>query len=228
MHKTGGQSIAELLQRLDSETQMVGYHYPASYLPDSHSEKPILIFIRSPWKWYASWYAFNVNNLHGNNPLFKIFSNEGKDGFEATISRMLRVTENSAASAHTRSLLQASLPESIAGNRMSGITRGDIENLSESDGGYLNWLFRRMINDKYGGNLLTVGRHEYLQDDLVRFLSQFYDFDSPLFAVDVEARKNVSDYGGLEINWGDSLVALANERERQLITDFGYPLAPEV
>ena len=57
-------------------------------IPTAYAHLPVLGFVRNPWSYYVSWYAFQAGRPRPN-PLYRVLSNEGQLDFAATISNML-------------------------------------------------------------------------------------------------------------------------------------------
>jgi hypothetical protein len=76
LHKTGGQTLNEIITSCMPNHRVVGYHYPRSMVPVNCTALPVVGMVRNPWAWYVSWYCFNRRStIH--NTLFKVVSGRG-------------------------------------------------------------------------------------------------------------------------------------------------------
>ena len=66
MHKTGGQSLLNIIGASIPDARQIGYHYPFHLLPEEYRDRPLVGMVRNPWDWYLSWYAFNTRPEVGN------------------------------------------------------------------------------------------------------------------------------------------------------------------
>ena len=87
LHKSGGTFVNEFLIRFMPSAQQVGYHLPRSSIPSAYAQLPILGFVRNPWSYYVSWYAFQRSRPQPN-ALFQTVSENGRLDFASTIQRM--------------------------------------------------------------------------------------------------------------------------------------------
>lgn len=54
MHKTGGQTLNEIVKRCVEDCRDIGYHYPRSEIPPEFANLPVVGLVRNPWDWYVS------------------------------------------------------------------------------------------------------------------------------------------------------------------------------
>ena len=59
-------------------------------IPPESRDRPVLGFVRNPWSYYVSWYAFQ-SAMPQPNALFRTLSNDRRLGFEGTIANMLEL-----------------------------------------------------------------------------------------------------------------------------------------
>jgi len=90
MHKTGGQTLNDIITRCIPKHQVIGYHYPSKEVPADSATLPLVGIVRNPWDWYVSWYAFK-NGPTSRNPLFAIVSNNGEANLNTTISNLINL-----------------------------------------------------------------------------------------------------------------------------------------
>lgn len=223
LHKTGGQFIRNIILENFAEAQEIGYHYPLNMCPAQYRDLPIIIFIRNPWDWYVSWYAFNASNP-AMNPLFRVFSDEGRLNFSETVTRMLCISEASNEIQKLRERLKSQLPENIAGNRQSGITKSCIDTIGDPDTGYYSWLFQRMIGDQNTRERLLVGRFENLRQDLLQMLRQLDINISQKMQHDIQhsPKINSSNHADFITFYDNKLADLVARKERRVIDKYEF------
>ena len=228
LHKAGGQFVNTALLRYIPGAREIGYHYPRSSAPAPYIHLPVVGFVRNPWDWYVSWYAFN-NARQGMNPLFSVLSEGGGLDFKHTIENLLRLTENTlSANRHKTKLLEL-LPETIEGNRRSGLTRNCIRSMTDGRVGYLTWLYRRMfsVNGKTENTL--IGRMETLRADLLMTLE---DLAVPIsdqlrHYVLYGDRENVSTHGPFQQYYNEDLQHLVELKDSTIVRQFNYSFERE-
>ena len=89
MHKTGGQTLNDVISDCIRDHQVLGYHFPRRMVPQEFSNLPVVGLVRNPWSWYVSWYFFN-RRPNIRNSLFTIVS-EGlsQGGLRQAVSLVL-------------------------------------------------------------------------------------------------------------------------------------------
>ena len=95
MHKTGGQSIIQIIEQCVPSFRNIGYHYPRHLLPPDYSDLPIVGMVRNPWDWYISWCAYNIL-LNGTNPLFFVLSDGCQADYKYTLSNLINLGSDTA------------------------------------------------------------------------------------------------------------------------------------
>ncbi|MDH4107975.1 MAG: tetratricopeptide repeat protein [Gammaproteobacteria bacterium] len=222
MHKTGGQTLNDVITRCMPDARMVGYHYPRSEVPPELTDLPVVGIVRNPWDWYVSWYAFNKRpNIH--NQLFHVVADGGRAGFKETISRLVNLGADGPGHAARRADLVSRLPETLDGNRGAGLTRSSIRDLAESGSGYYSWLFDRMIGAA-GDDRACVGRFENLQQDFVAIMNRLAVPQAGALgeALAVHKRKNTSRHSHYSHYYDDELRDLVATRDHRLIEAWDY------
>lgn len=225
MHKTGGQSLNEIIKRCIADHKTIGYHFPRAEVPPDAAHLPVVGMVRNPWDWYVSWYAFN-KRPGINNPLFHVVSQGGNASFRTTVSNLVNLGSDRPESASLRDELLQLLPESLDGNTGVGLTRTSIRELAGSAQGYYSWLFGRMLGD--GTDEQTfVGRFENLQQDFLDIMERLAVGETSALRreLDQRERRNVSHHSHYSHYFDDELEALVADREAGLIGKFGYEFA---
>jgi hypothetical protein len=88
LHKSGGSFVNECLRRHVPGARPVGYHLPASLIPEGSRHLPVIGLVRNPWSYYVSWFSFQRQRPQPN-ALFRVLSDEGRLDFSGTINNML-------------------------------------------------------------------------------------------------------------------------------------------
>lgn len=220
-HKSGGQFINRLLLQHVPGATRFGYHRPLSEAPQHTSALPAFGFVRNPWDWYVSWYAFNA--LYPlRNPLFRITSNDGSLDFSSTIENLVRLGQPDHRA--MRESLARLLPESRENNMGSGLTSSLIVDMDEPDRGYLTWLWRYMFFGDPYQRQLHFGKLEELRRDLPPLLKQFAinisrEMDN---AILVHPPVNTSPHGHYRDYYTPALRGLIAGKDGEYIEAFGY------
>ena len=222
MHKTGGQTLNDIIQRCVSAHRTVGYHFPHSEIPPEFAALPRVGMVRNPWDWYVSWYSFNqLPNIH--NPLFNIVSDNGQADFNSTVTNLINLGSDDPVSKRHRDELVDLLPESLDNNRGVGLKKDSIRNFSGNETGYYSWLFKRMLGDCPDGQL-HVGRFENLQGDFLDIMRQLGVEESLALEqeFDNHERKNFSHHSHYSHYYDDGLRDLVGRKENRLIDTYDY------
>lgn len=220
-HKSGGQFINRLLLQYVPGATRLGYHLPLSEAPGYTVSLPAFGFVRNPWDWYVSWYAFNALTPL-RNPLFRITSNDGTLDFCSTIENLVRLGQPDRGS--MRESLAKLLPDSRENNMGSGLTNSLIANMHEPERGYLTWLWRYMFFDGPPQRQLHFGRLEQLRTDLPALLHRFAINVSPEMSNAILAHPpvNTSPHDHYRGYYTTALQNLIAAREGEYIETFGY------
>lgn len=229
IHKTAGQFVNRLLLDYIPGSKQIGYHYPLKMLPGEYSQLPIIAFVRNPWDWYVSWYAFNVARPK-MNPIYGILSNENTLDFNATIGRMVTLGDGSNESENIISMLTKVLPVSIVGNRVSGITKDCIGSLHNSGIGYFSWLVHRMIGAMDENTELLIGKFENLTEDLRTNLTKTGVSISTEMqnCIGSAKRINASERAPYWSYYDGKTRALVQEMDWKLIKLYGYSFSSNI
>jgi hypothetical protein len=221
VHKTGGQFVNRLLLAHLPGARMIGYHLPRSEAPAELKALPAFAFIRNPWDWYVSWYAFNLANPQ-RNPIFRVVSEQGRADFHDTIHNLLHLGHPLQAA--MREEVAQSLPESREGNQGSGITRAVMRGFTDPDAGYLTWLTRYLCFVGGSPTGLRMGRMEQLREELPGLLEscgttvtlELSQAIAEAPAVNASPRRDYRNY------YDGELKELVAERDWAIIESYGY------
>jgi len=224
MHKTGGQTLSQILLSRIRGAQEVGYHYPISLLPVSLSALPIVGMVRNPWDWYVSWYAFNTRP-EIVNPVFLILSDGYQSDFNQTVTNLITLGDDSERSKQYRRALADVLPDNLQGNIGVGLSKSCMTTLAESGKGYFTWLFNRMH-----GNLdrssTHIGRFENLEADFLTLLQRCgleeEELESLRQGFTKTPPRNTSRHSHYSHYYNDNLRDLVATRDADIITRYGY------
>ncbi len=222
MHKTGGQSLLNIIAGSIPDARQIGYHYPWHLLPEEYRDRPLVGMVRNPWDWYLSWYAFNTRPEVGN-PMFYIVSDGCQADYRQTIENLVNLCSDSAEAGYHRNALIEILPETLEGNIGIGLTKDDIRAIEPSEEGYYSWQFRRMHGDLDRDDL-HIGRFENLQDEFLRIMSELEveQTGDMQAGFDRIPRVNASKHSHYSEYYDDALRELVARRESGLIDRFGY------
>lgn len=215
LHKSGGTFVNELLMRFLPDARQVGYHLPWSCVPPSHAHLPVLGFVRNPWSYYVSWYAFQ-SSRPTPNALFRILSDERRLGFEETIGNMLDLSEPGSR----LDALVAALPRAYT-NQGLNLPGFALERIRGTGLGFYSFLFRYLFE---GAPSRHVGRMETLREDLPGMLAavgQPVDESMQTFIRTAPAR-NASTHAPYASYYSRQLRERVAQRDGALIEQFGY------
>ncbi|MEP6388717.1 MAG: aspartyl/asparaginyl beta-hydroxylase domain-containing protein [Halioglobus sp.] len=224
MHKTGGQTLSQILLSRMRGAQEVGYHYPVSLLPVSLSALPVIGMVRNPWDWYVSWYAFNTRP-EIKNPVFLILSDGYQSDFTQTVTNLITLGDDSDRARQYRRALADVLPDNLQGNIGVGLSKSCMTTLGESGKGYFTWLFNRMH-----GNLdrasTHIGRFENLEADFLQLVQQCGVGEEELASLQQgfaeTSPRNTSRHSHYSCYFDDTLRDLVAARDADIIARYDY------
>ncbi|MGE5626406.1 MAG: hypothetical protein ACM3ZT_12760 [Bacillota bacterium] len=221
VHKTGGQFVNRLLLQHLPDARRVGYHLPRSEAPADLRRLPAFAFVRNPWDWYVSWYAFNAASPE-RNPIFRGVADSGRVGFKHTLANLLWFGDE--AHAALRQAVAAQLPETRENNFGSGITRAVMQTYAAPETGYFSWLVGYMCAVEGSLKGLHMGRMEALREDLPRLLQECGAPPSDALRQAIAAAPAVNasprrDYRGY---YDPESMGWVAERDRAIIEEYGY------
>jgi hypothetical protein len=216
LHKSGGSFVNEFLLRFVPGAREIGYHLPRALVPPTHSTLPVLGFVRNPWSYYVSWYAFQ-SQIPRPNPLFRTLSQDGRLNFDATLRRMLGL----GADSPLLEPLITALPTTYI-NRGLNLPGTVLASIRNSGVGFYTFLHRYMFGA--GGRLLRVGRMEHLRHDLLSMMASVGQPLSDPANSYVLAREpsNGSTHSDYTNYYDASLRHLVAERDAELIEKYTY------
>lgn len=216
LHKSGGTFVNECLMRFFPEARMLGYHLPSRAIPAELADLPVLGFVRSPWSYYASWYAFQ-SRMAQPNVLFRVASENRSLDFRGTLRNLLDLGSGSGK----LDALIGLLPNAYAnqGLNLPGFALAPIR---DSGMGFYSYLHDYMYGDAM--HRATIGRVENLRADLLDFLQGIDGAMAPALRDFIEqaAPRNASKRDSIDDYYDEELVALVAERDQSLIQKYGY------
>lgn len=220
LHKSGGSFVNDCLLQFMPDARLIGYHLPRSLLPRQYAHLPVLGFVRNPWSYYVSWYAFQSRRPQPN-ALFRILSEEGRLGFEQTIRNMLELGTN-PTNDHLDRLVRA-LPR-MYGSRGLNLPGFALERIRGSGRGFYSFLYRYMFD---GPGVMHIGRMELLREELLAMLSALgAPVSVPMreYILNAPAR-NVSSHTDYSGYYSKALRDLVAERDADVIERHAYSFA---
>lgn len=222
MHKTGGQTLNNVISRCVENHESVGYHFPRREIPERAASLPVVGMVRNPWSWYVSWYFFN-RRPDSQNPLFSVVSDGGRKDFATTVQNLINLGSASDDSRQHREKLISVLPETLDFNRGVGLIKDDVRGFCSDSLGYFSWLFDRMIGLDRDDNTF-VGRVENLQDDFLGIMERLGVAEAAAIGKSLtqSERKNSSRHSHYSHYYDDELCQLVADKEHSLIEQFGY------
>jgi len=226
--RTAGTFLNKLIIGHVPGARMIQYHGHLRDLPEKFSHLPVIGFVRNPWDWYVSMY---FDYRRKQQYVFQIVSNRGALDFEATVSRFLKLGDNSAQSKRLLDQLRRIAPSVISartpprrGN--SGLRSKHFANYPENTG-YYSWLFRLMYESE-NARSIHIGRFENLREEVLRLFEQTgTPISNGITAYLAEAKalnsspRPDSFIGG----YPPELEQLVADNDRYLIDRFGYELS---
>ena len=215
LHKSGGTFVNECLLRFVPGTRQLGYHLPYSSLPPDLSHLPVLGFVRSPWSYYVSWYAFQSSRPQPN-PLFRVLSADGRLGFAGTVANMLELGRDDSL----LDAVVAALPASYT-HRGLNLPGPALAPIRGSGLGFYSFLYQHIFG---GAARLHVGRMESLREDLPGMLEAIGETVSPPFREHLvtAAPSNTSPHDAYPAYYDAGLRELVDRRDASLIERYGY------
>jgi hypothetical protein len=215
LHKSGGSFVNECILRFFPQAQTVGYHLPRSLVPEPMRQLPVIGFVRSPWSYYVSWYAFQSQRPQPN-ALFRCMSNNGELDFKGTVRNLLDLGTRQE---RLDELLQL-LPDryGLGGLNLPNFALAPIRG---SGLGFYSYLYRYMYS---GDGEPAIGRTEFLRQDLIEAFERLHiEVSRPMrdFIQTADAR-NTSRHGDWRDYYDADLARAVAERDCNVIERFDY------
>lgn len=218
LHKSGGTFVNECLMRFCPGAQMLGYHLPRSMIPREFAHLPVLGFVRNPWSYYVSWFAFQ-SQMAQPNALFRVASENRSQDFSGTLRNLLALGSGS----EKLDILLTILPKSY-GNHGLNLPGFALAPIRDSGHGLYSYLFYYM----YGSDTLktTIGRVDNLRNDLLHFLDGIEGALNPPLRDFIEqaAPRNATSHNAFADYYSAETAALVAEHDRLLVERFDYRL----
>ena len=215
LHKSGGTFVNEFLLRFVRGARRVGYHLPRNLVPPACAQLPVLGFVRNPWDYYVSWYAFQAA-LPSPNVLFRTLSEEGRLDFERTIVNMLELD----ASARHLDRLVAALPAGYGpqGLNVPGFV---LESIRASGRGFYSFLYAYLYA---GAGSTLIGRTDRLRAELPTMLGRVGEPLTPAMQEYLAAApdSNTSVHSAYVKYYGTELRDLVAVRDAPVIAAHGF------
>ena len=218
LHKSGGTFVNDCLLRFVPGARVAGYHLPHAMIAPELRERPVLGFVRNPWSYYVSWFAFQ-STMRQPNALFRVLSEDGRLGFAGTIANMVTLAQHPELLAR----VVAALPAQYTGRGLNvpGPVLAKIAEAPRPTGFYA-FLFDYMFDAQ--ANRRWIGRMESLRDELPQMLE---DVGEPVTAglrahLATAPPTNVSMHGDYRHYYDDPVRDLVAHHDALVIDRFGY------
>lgn len=223
LHKSGGSFVNECLLRFFPDARQLGYHLPLSLLPQELRTLPVLGFVRSPWSYYVSWYAFQSQRPRPN-ALFRCVSDDGTLDFNASVRNLVELGNAPERLDRLLAALPDRYGEAAFGLNLPSFALAPIRG---SGLGFYSFLFRYMYTAP--GIDPVIGRCENLRPDFLDFLGRA---GAPVsrglrdFVLNAPPR-NASRHSDWRDYYGRELADLVAARDASVIDRFDYRFAKE-
>ena len=218
LHKSGGTFVNDCLLRFVPGARSAGYHLPHTMIPPQMRERPVLGFVRNPWSYYVSWFAFQ-SSMRQPNVLYQALSDEGRLGFAGTIANMVTLSQQPERLAR----VVAALPAQYTGRGLNvpGFVLARIAEARRPIGFY-SFLFDYMFDGEVERRIF--GRMESLRDDLPRMLETVGEPVGAALRAHLATAPpaNVSVHGDYRHYYTDNVRDLVALHDAPVIERFGY------
>jgi hypothetical protein len=223
--RSAGTFLNKLIMEHVPGARMLQYHGHLKDLPEEFSHLPVIGFVRNPWDWYVSM-CFDYQRK--KQYVFEIISERSALDFKATVSRFLKLGDNTELSKRLLGQLLRVAPTSInarnpARNQLPGLRSEHFANYPDNLG-YYSWLFRLMYESKID-HRIHIGRFEDLREETLRLFEQT---GTPItkgittYLKETAAMNASSRPPSYMEGYGPELKQLVAEKEKYLIDKFGY------
>lgn len=218
LHKSGGTFVNQWLLRHFPDARRIGYHLPRSKIPPELRHLPVIGLVRNPWSYYVSWYSFQAG-MAQPNALFRVLSDDGRNGFEQTVRNMLLLGGDDGLLAALVDRLPASY-----GNRGLNLPAGQAVRIRGTGLGFYSFLHGYMYD---GDPAAKIVRMEDMRTALPQLIETIGG------SVSAEAREAISsapaarqsDHRPYAEYYDASLRDLVGERDRPVIERYDYGFA---
>ena len=223
--RTAGTFLNKLILTQVPGARMFQYHGHLKDLPDEFSHLPVIGFVRNPWDWYVSMYC---DYRRKQQFVYQILSDRGALGFKATVSRFLKLGDNSSQSKRLLDMLVKAAPTTVdrlnpERRGLPGLLSGHFASFPKNHG-YYSWLFQLMYETDKAHDI-HIGRFENLRQEALRL---FELTGTPITKgitayLDGAQALNSSPRPGSYIGgYSPDLEQLLAEKEKYLIDRFSY------
>ncbi len=223
--RTGGTFLNKLILEYVPGARMLQYHGHLGDLPSEYSHLPVIGFVRNPWDWYVSMF---FDYRRKQQFVYQIVSERGVLDFEATVSRFLKLGDNSAQSKSLLEQLVKAAPTSInarnpARHQLPGLRSEHFANYSKNQG-YYSWLFQLMYESE-NTHRIHIGQFENLREEALRL---FEETGTPItksitaYLEEAEPLNSTRRPKSFVEGYPPKLEQLVADRENYLIDQFGY------
>lgn len=229
--RTAGTFLNKLFMEHVPGAQMIQYHGHLADLPEEFSHLPVIGFVRNPWDWYVSMF---FDYRRKKQYVYWIVSDQGTLDFRATISRFLRLGDNSDQSKNLLAQLVKAAPTVIDADAPPRRAAPGLlpEHFARypADRGYYSWLFQLMFESERTHSV-HIGRFENLRTEVMRLLiatgtpitSEIKAYTSKAKGLNLSPRPR--DYA---LGYAPELKRLVAEKDKYLIDQFGYAFSSGV
>lgn len=169
--RSAGTFLNKLILENAPGARMFQYHGHLKDLPETFSALPVIGFVRNPWDWYVSMF---FDYRRKQQYVYQIISDGGALGFDATITRFLKLGDNSDESKNLLDRLVHTAPKIIDARtpprlRLPGLRSEHFATFPENSG-YYSWLFQLMYESQ-NDHRVHIGRFENLREEILRLFT---------------------------------------------------------
>jgi hypothetical protein len=170
--RSGGTFLNKLIHEQFPGARMIQYHGQLRDLPEQYADLPVIGFVRNPWDWYVSMF---FDYQRKKQFVHQVLSERGTLRFQETVSRFLRLGDNSAQSKRLLDQLVSAAPAEInprnpAPRQRPGLRSAQFAEYPKGVG-YYSWLFQLMF-DTDNPERILIGRFENLRKEALRLFEE--------------------------------------------------------
>ncbi len=226
--RSAGTFLNKLIMEQVPGAQLLQYHGHLRDLPEEFSHLPVIGFVRNPWDWYVSM-CFDYQRK--KQYVFEIISERCALNFSATVSRFLKLGDNSDVSRRLLDHLVKAAPTEInarnPGQRqLPGLRSEHFANYPDNLG-YYSWLFQLMYESE-NDHCIHIGRFENLREEALRL---FEETGTPItdgitaYLKDAKVLNSSQRPKTYLDGYGLDLEQLVADKDKYLIDRFDYSFA---